>query len=78
MEQKIIHALLLRNFMTHHAWARQKSIADGIFDAAMTQQFFHHQYRDELYELEDKMNTKEYVAYLQATYCRDYQQKVKP
>lgn len=71
MEQKIIDALLLRCYMTHYTWARQRAIYEKLFDEAMTQQFFYCLYRDELYEIEDKMTKQEYEDYSRTVYCRN-------
>ena len=71
MESKVTRALLLRAFMAHHSWVRQRFIKSREFERAMDQQFQYHLYSDELDELENKMTSKEYFAYLRASHCTD-------
>jgi hypothetical protein len=71
MESKVTRALLVRAYMAHHSWVRHRFISTGEFEEAMTQQFFYEQYCDELDELENKMTSKEYFAYLRASHCTD-------
>jgi hypothetical protein len=69
MESKVIDALMLMNWMSHHAWFRQVAIERGDFEQAMSQQLLHHFHRDELSEVEDAMTQEEYLTYLLASNC---------